>query len=49
MVRLFDDKMLKRIFWPKAERGGGGGWEKKLHAERLYNSCLSPIDTRIIK
>lgn len=27
MVRLFDDKMLKSIFWPKAERGRGG-WGK---------------------
>ena len=48
MVRLFDDKMLKRIFWPKAERGRGG-CGKKLHAEQLRNSCLSPKDTNIIK
>jgi len=39
MVRLFDDKMLKRIFWPKAERGRGGCGKIYTQSSFVIRAC----------
>jgi hypothetical protein len=46
-LRVFENRLLRRIFGPK---GGGvtGGW-RKLHNEELHNLYSSPIIIRIIK
>jgi hypothetical protein len=39
-MRMFKNKVLKRIFGPKRDEGTGG-W-RKLHNEELRNLCSSP-------
>jgi hypothetical protein len=46
-LRVFENKMLRRIFGPKRDRVTGG-W-RKLHDEELHNLCSSPSIIRIIK
>jgi hypothetical protein len=45
--RVFENRVLKRIFGPKGERVTGG-W-RKLHNEELHNLYSSPSIIRIIK
>jgi hypothetical protein len=46
-VRVFENKVLRRIFGPKRGRVTGG-W-RKLHNEELHNLYSSPSIIRIIK
>jgi hypothetical protein len=46
-LRVFENRMLKRIFGPKRD-GVTGGW-RKLHNEELHNLYSSPSIIRIIK
>jgi hypothetical protein len=45
--RVFENKVLRRIFGPKRDEVTGG-W-RKLHNEELYNLYSSPSIIRIIK
>jgi hypothetical protein len=45
--RMFENRMLRRIFGPKRD-GVTGGW-RKLHNEELHNLYSSPSRIRIIK
>jgi hypothetical protein len=45
--RLFQNRVLRRIFGPKRDEATGG-W-KKLHHEELHNLYSSPSIIRIIK
>jgi len=45
--RVFENKILRRIFGPKGEEVVGGWW--KLHSEGLHNLHSSPGVTRMIK
>jgi predicted small integral membrane protein len=48
-LRVFENRVLMRIFGPKTDRvTGGGGW-RKLHNEELHNLYSSPNIIRIIK
>jgi hypothetical protein len=47
VLRVFENRMLKRIFGPKRD-GLMGGW-KKLHNEELHNLYSLPSIIRIIK
>jgi hypothetical protein len=46
-LRVFENRVLRRIFGPKRE-GVTGGW-RKLHNEELHNLYSSPNIIRIIK
>jgi hypothetical protein len=45
-LRVFEDRVLRRIFGPKRD-GVTGGW-RKLHNEELHNMYSSPSIIRII-
>jgi hypothetical protein len=45
--RIFENMMLRRIFWPIREEMVGG-W-KKLHNEKINNLCPLPGIIRMIK
>jgi len=45
-LRLFENRVLRRIFGPKREEVAGG-W-RRLQNER-HNSCTSPNTMRVIK
>jgi hypothetical protein len=46
-LRVFENRLLRRIFGPKRD-GVTGGW-RKLHNEELHNFYSSPNTIRIIK
>jgi hypothetical protein len=46
-LRVFENRVLRRIFGPKREEVTGG-W-RILHSEKLHNLCSSPYIIRIIK
>jgi hypothetical protein len=46
-LRVFENRVLRRIFGPKRD-GLMGGW-RKLHNEELHNLYSSPSTIRIIK
>jgi hypothetical protein len=46
-LRVFENRVLRRIFGPKRDRVMGG-W-RKLHNEELHNLYSSPSIIRIIK
>jgi hypothetical protein len=46
-LRVFENRMLRRIFGPK-RYGVIGGW-RKLHNEELHNLYCSPGIIRVIK
>jgi hypothetical protein len=46
-LRVFENRVLRRIFRPKKD-GVTGGW-RKLHNEELHNLYSSPSIIRIIK
>jgi hypothetical protein len=46
-LRVFENRVLRRIFGPKRD-GLTGGW-KKLHNEELHNLYSSPSIIRVIK
>jgi hypothetical protein len=46
-LRVFENKVLRRIFGPKKD-GVTGGW-RKLHNEELHNFYSSPSIIKIIK
>jgi hypothetical protein len=46
-LRVFENRVLRRIFVPKTD-GVTGGW-RKMHNEELYNLYSSPSIIRIIK
>jgi hypothetical protein len=46
-LRVFENRVLRRIFGPK-RNGATGGW-RKLHNEELHNLYSSPSIIRIIK
>jgi hypothetical protein len=46
-LRVFENRVLRRIFGPKRD-GVTGGW-RKLHNEDLHNLYSSPSVIRIIK
>jgi hypothetical protein len=39
-VRMFRNRVLRKIFWPKREKVTGH--EIKLHSEELHDACSSP-------
>jgi hypothetical protein len=43
-LRVFQDRVLRRIFGPKREEVAGG-W-RRLHNEELHNFHTSPIESR---
>jgi hypothetical protein len=46
-LRVFENRVLRRIFGPKKDEATGG-W-KTLHNEELHNMYSSPYIIRIIK
>jgi hypothetical protein len=46
-VRVFENRVLRRIFGPKRDEVTGE-W-RKLHNEELHNLCSSPNIIRMIK
>jgi hypothetical protein len=46
-LRVFENRVLRRIFGPKRDELIGG-W-RKLHHEERHNLCFSPTITRMIK
>jgi hypothetical protein len=46
-LRVFENRVLRRIFGPKRD-GVTGGW-RKLHNKKLHNLYFSPSIIRIIK
>jgi hypothetical protein len=46
-LRMFENRVLRRIFGPKRD-GVTGGW-RKLHNEELHNLYYLPSIIRIIK
>jgi hypothetical protein len=46
-LRVFGNRVLRRIFGPKRD-GVAGGW-RKLHNEEIHNLYASPSIIRIIK
>jgi hypothetical protein len=47
MLRVFENRVLRRIFGPKRD-GVTGDW-KKIHNEELHDLHASPNITRVIK
>jgi hypothetical protein len=47
VLRVFENRVLRRIFWPKREKVWGG-W-KILHNEELHNLYGSPDIIRLNK
>jgi hypothetical protein len=47
LLRVFENRVLRRIFGPKSD-GVTGGW-RKLHNEEVHNLYSSPSIIRIIK
>jgi hypothetical protein len=45
-LRVFENRVLRRIFGPKREEGGSF---KKLHNDELHNLYFSPNIVRVIK
>jgi hypothetical protein len=45
-LRVFENRMLRRIFGPKRE--GDGSW-RKLHNDEIYNLYSSPNIVRVIQ
>ena len=45
-LRVFVNRILRRIFWPK--RGENGEW-RRFHNEELYSLYRSPNIVRVIK
>jgi hypothetical protein len=48
-LRVFENRMLRRIFGSKKTKWQKVGKKKKLHNEELHNLYSSPNITRIIK
>jgi hypothetical protein len=46
-LRVFENRMLRRIFGPKSKEVTGG--VRKVHNEELHNLYSSPSITRMIK
>jgi hypothetical protein len=46
-LRVFENRVLRRIFGPKREEVVGG-W-RRLHNEKLHNLYASPNTIRVIK
>jgi hypothetical protein len=46
-LRMFENRMLRRIFGPKREEGAGG-W-RRLHSEQFHNLYASPNIIRVNK
>ena len=46
-LRVFDNRVLRRIFGPK--RGEETGEWRKLHNDELNNLCSSPNNFRVVK
>jgi hypothetical protein len=46
-LRVFESRVLRRIFGPKGEKVAGG-W-RRLHNEELHNLHSSPNIVRVIK
>jgi len=46
-LRVFENRMLRRIFGPRTEEGAGG-W-RRLHNGELCNLYTSPNIIRVIK
>jgi hypothetical protein len=46
-LRVFENRLLRRIFGPKREEVTGG-W-RRLHNEELYNLYTSPNIVQVIK
>jgi hypothetical protein len=46
-LRVFENRLLRRIFGPKREEVAGG-W-RRLHNEELHNLYASPNVIRVIK
>jgi hypothetical protein len=46
-LRVFENRVLRRIFGPKGD-GVMGGW-RKFHNEELHDLCSLPSIIRIIK
>jgi hypothetical protein len=46
-LRLFENKVLRRIFGPKREEGAGGCI--RLHNQDFQNFCSSPDTFRVIR
>jgi len=47
MLRVFENRVLRRIFWPKGDKVRGE-W-RKLHNDELYDLYSSPSIARVIK
>jgi hypothetical protein len=45
-LRVFENRVLRRIFGPKREEDGS--W-RKLHNDELHSMCSSPNVVRVIK
>jgi hypothetical protein len=45
-LKVFENRVLRKIFGPKREEGGL--W-RKLHNDELHNLCSSPNIVRVIK
>jgi hypothetical protein len=46
-LRVFENRVLRRIFGPKREEGAGD-W-RRLHNEELRDEYVSPLAIRVIK
>jgi hypothetical protein len=46
-LKVFEDRVLRKIFGPKRDQVSGG-W-RKLHNEKLHNLYFSPNGIRMIK
>jgi hypothetical protein len=46
-MRIFESRVLRRIFQPKWEKVGGG--QRRLHSEELHNLYLPPTIIRVIR
>ena len=46
-LKVYENRMLRRIFWPKGKEVTGE--RRKLHSEELNDLYSSPIIARVIK